>query len=169
MWFHDFSHVSDKLRNRRSNLTMLYNKRFRDIRHRFIQSSGAFKMRPCLSSFASHEGMRKRATGGCYFWHRDNFFMSNRLKSFRGPSTPTSSPVQKRQTSRPPQSPSSPSRQTESTFHRKTRTLLQDLRTVAQTWDDLVLVDGLKAARELTDTRTDLEYVPYIVESLRNV
>lgn len=83
--------------------------------------------------------------------------MNNRLKSFHGPSTPTSSPVQSRQS---PQPPSSPSRQIESTFHRKTRTLLQDLRTIAQTWDDLVLVDGLKAARKLTDRRTDLEYVP---------
>ena len=82
--------------------------------------------------------------------------MSNRLKSFQGPSTPSSSPVSHRQL---PKSPASPSRQTESTFHRKTRTLLQELRSVAQTWDDLVLIDGLNAAKELTDTRTDLEYV----------
>ncbi|KAF8969893.1 hypothetical protein BDZ97DRAFT_1902299 [Flammula alnicola] len=79
--------------------------------------------------------------------------MSGRLASFRGPSTPTSSPAQHK----PQNPPASPSRQTESTFHRKTRTLLQELRSITETWDDLVLVDGLKAARELVDTRTDLD------------
>ncbi|CAA7267930.1 unnamed protein product [Cyclocybe aegerita] len=79
--------------------------------------------------------------------------MSSRLASFRGPSTPTSSPAQQKA----PNSPASPSRQAESTFHRKTRTLLQELRSVTEIWDDLVLLDGLKAARELVDTRTDLE------------
>ena len=77
----------------------------------------------------------------------------SRLASFRGPSTPSSSPA------KPPNSPASPSRQTDSTFHRKTRTLLQELRSITETWDDLVLIDGLKAARGLVDARTDLEYV----------
>ncbi|KAF9472779.1 hypothetical protein BDN70DRAFT_886600 [Pholiota conissans] len=79
--------------------------------------------------------------------------MSGRLASFRGPSTPTSSPAQHK-----PQNPlASPSRFTESTFHRKTRTLLQELQSITETWEDLVLIDGLKAARELVDTRTDLD------------
>ncbi|KAF8163139.1 hypothetical protein B0H34DRAFT_309315 [Crassisporium funariophilum] len=77
----------------------------------------------------------------------------SRLASFRGPSTPTSSPAQHK----PLNTPASPSRLTESTFHRKTRTLLQELRSITETWDDLVLIDGLKAARELVDTRTDLD------------
>jgi hypothetical protein len=77
-------------------------------------------------------------------------FSMSRLASFRGPSTPSASPVQSKQ-------PSSPSRITESTYHRKLRTLLQELRSITQTWDDLVLVDGLKAATNLVDTRTDLE------------
>jgi hypothetical protein len=77
----------------------------------------------------------------------------SRLASFRGPSTPSATPVQSRQ----PSSPSSPLRLTESTYHRKVRTLLQELRFITQTWDDLVLVDGLKAATGLVDTRTDLE------------
>lgn len=77
----------------------------------------------------------------------------SRLASFRGPSTPTSSPVQPKQHN----SPASPSRLAESTFHRKTRTLLQELRSITETWDDLVLIDGLKAARNLVDARTDLE------------
>ncbi|KII88725.1 hypothetical protein PLICRDRAFT_176275 [Plicaturopsis crispa FD-325 SS-3] len=77
----------------------------------------------------------------------------SRLSSFRGPSTPSASPVK-----HPPTSPSnSTSRLAESTYHRKVRSLLQELRATAQTWDDIVLVDGLKAARGLVDTRTDLE------------
>lgn len=78
----------------------------------------------------------------------------SRLASFRGPSTPSPSPAQ----FKPSNSPASPSKQTESAFHRKIRTLLQELRSITDTWDDLVLIDGLKAARDLVDTRTDLEY-----------
>ncbi|KAL0947352.1 hypothetical protein HGRIS_013469 [Hohenbuehelia grisea] len=86
--------------------------------------------------------------------------MSSRLASFRGPSTPSSSPVQvpknqNQQGGRAP--PDSPSRLTESTFHRKTRTLLQELRSIAETWDDLILLDGLKAAKGLVDARTELD------------
>lgn len=79
----------------------------------------------------------------------------SRLASFKGPSTPSSSPVAKQQ----PKSPGSPSRPIESTYHRKTRTALQELRAITETWDDLVLIDGLKAARSLVDARTDLEWV----------
>lgn len=82
--------------------------------------------------------------------------MSSRLASFKGPSTPTSSPVQQRQSS---SAPPSPAKVTESTYHRKLRTLLQELRSSTETWDDLVLIDGLKAAKGLVDTRTELEYV----------
>ncbi|KAJ7756870.1 hypothetical protein DFH07DRAFT_476098 [Mycena maculata] len=77
----------------------------------------------------------------------------SRLASFRGPSTPSSSPV----TAKQPKSPASPSRSIESTYHRKIRTALQELRSITETWDDLVLIDGLKAARSLVDTRTDLD------------
>ncbi|KAI0797853.1 hypothetical protein C8Q75DRAFT_801766 [Abortiporus biennis] len=80
--------------------------------------------------------------------------MSGRLASFRGPSTPTSSPVQVKQH---PNTPNSPSRSAESTYHRKVRTLLQEIRSVTENWDDIVLVDGLKAAKSLVDTRTDLD------------
>ncbi|KAF9001927.1 hypothetical protein BDQ17DRAFT_1243811 [Cyathus striatus] len=76
----------------------------------------------------------------------------SRLASFRGPSTPSSSPVQHK-----PQTPASPSRQTESTFHRKIRTCLQELRFICETWDDLILMDGLKSAKSLVDARTDLD------------
>lgn len=76
----------------------------------------------------------------------------SRLASFKGPSTPTSSPVQAKQPAT-----SSPSRLIESTYHRKVRTLLQELRAVTETWDDIVLIDGLKAAKSLVDARTDLE------------
>ncbi|KAF8894398.1 hypothetical protein BD779DRAFT_1500843 [Infundibulicybe gibba] len=76
----------------------------------------------------------------------------SRLASFRGPSTPTHSPVQRSQKN----DPSSPSRLSESTYHRKLRTLLQELQSIAETWEDLVRIDGLKAIRILVDTRTDL-------------
>ncbi|KAK7023917.1 hypothetical protein R3P38DRAFT_1079250 [Favolaschia claudopus] len=88
--------------------------------------------------------------------------MSSRLASFKGPSTPNSSPVpakQHQQQSRSSPGPSSPSRSIESTYHRKTRAALQELRTIAETWDDLVLIDGLKSARSLVDTRTELDNV----------
>ncbi|TDL27267.1 hypothetical protein BD410DRAFT_714239 [Rickenella mellea] len=85
--------------------------------------------------------------------------MSGRLASFRGPSTPTSSPVQ----SRVPSNPSSPSKHLETTYHRKVRTTLQELRSVAKTWDDLVTVDGLKAIKSLVDTRTELENALHIM------
>ncbi|KAH7926289.1 hypothetical protein BV22DRAFT_1009331 [Leucogyrophana mollusca] len=80
--------------------------------------------------------------------------MSKRLASFHGPSTPTSSPIQQVRQSN---TPSSPSRLSESTFHRRIRTSLQELRVITQTWDDVVLVDGSKAARALIDTRTELD------------
>jgi hypothetical protein len=83
--------------------------------------------------------------------------MSSRLASFRGPSTPNASPVSK---PKQPNSPSSPSRgPVESPYHRKLRSALLELRSCARTWDDLVLHDGLKAARTLVDARTELEYV----------
>ncbi|KAF8213717.1 hypothetical protein K438DRAFT_1565385 [Mycena galopus ATCC 62051] len=82
--------------------------------------------------------------------------MSSRLASFKGPSTPSPSPVAAKQNTKSP-GPSSPSRSIESTYHRKTRTALQELRAITETWDDLVLLDGLKAARSLVDTRTDLD------------
>lgn len=82
--------------------------------------------------------------------------MSSRLASFKGPSSPAPSAVKARQ---PSSAPASPLKVTESTYHRKLRTLLQELRNVTETWHDIVLVDGLKAAKSLVDARTDLEYV----------
>lgn len=90
----------------------------------------------------------------------------SRLASFRGPSTPNSSPVQQVKQQRQNQSksiPNSPSKQLESTYHRKVRACLQEIRTVTETWEDLVLLDGLKSLKKLVDTRTDLEYVCHLV------
>jgi hypothetical protein len=83
--------------------------------------------------------------------------MSGRLASFRGPSTPNASTNSKQ--NHPTTPPASPSRISESTFHRKIRASLLEIRAICRTWDDLVLIDGLKAAKHLIDTRTDLEYV----------
>ncbi|OJA18507.1 hypothetical protein AZE42_08722 [Rhizopogon vesiculosus] len=80
--------------------------------------------------------------------------MSKRLASFHGPSTPTSSPVSQAKKSA---TPASPSRASDASIHRKFRTLLHELRSIANTWDDIVLVDGLKAARTLVDSRTELD------------
>ncbi|KAG2149347.1 hypothetical protein DEU56DRAFT_729372 [Suillus clintonianus] len=80
--------------------------------------------------------------------------MSKRLASFHGPSTPTSSPVSQVKKS---VTPASPSRASDASIHRKFRTLLHELRSIANTWDDIVLVDGLKAARTLVDSRTELD------------
>ncbi|KIJ44204.1 hypothetical protein M422DRAFT_60062 [Sphaerobolus stellatus SS14] len=77
----------------------------------------------------------------------------SRLASFKGPSAPSQSPIR----AQPPSNPSSPSRPTESTFHRKARTLLREIDNVAQTWDELVLIDGMRAAQSLVDTRTELD------------
>lgn len=79
----------------------------------------------------------------------------NRLASFKGPSSPSSSPAR----AQPPSAPPSPSRLSETTHHRKVRALLRELQTTAQTWDNLVLIDGLTAAQSLIDTRTELECV----------
>ncbi|TFK67921.1 hypothetical protein BDN72DRAFT_842518 [Pluteus cervinus] len=78
----------------------------------------------------------------------------SRLASFHTPSTPTPSPVQFKRGGGV--GPGSPSRTSESTYHRKIRSALQEIRSITETWDELVLIDGLKAARTLVDTRTDL-------------
>ena len=77
--------------------------------------------------------------------------MSKRLASFQGPSTPSSSPVKHK-----PSVPPSPSRAVETTYHRKIRTLLQEVRSILRIWDELVKIDGLRLITTLTDTRTDL-------------
>lgn len=85
--------------------------------------------------------------------------MAARLASFRGPSTPSSSPVKQAKSPTTKSTPTQPAKSTESTYHRKLRASLQDLRAACHTWDDLVRKDGLRAVRELIDARTDLECV----------
>ncbi|KZT26486.1 hypothetical protein NEOLEDRAFT_1112388, partial [Neolentinus lepideus HHB14362 ss-1] len=79
----------------------------------------------------------------------------SRLASFKGPSTPTSSPVRVKQ---PPPSPGQlPSKSAESPYHRKVRILMLELRTCTSIWDDIVTIDGLRAASALVDARTELD------------
>jgi hypothetical protein len=85
--------------------------------------------------------------------------MAARLASFRGPSTPSSSPVKQAKSPTTKSTPTQAAKSTESTYHRKLRASLQDLRAACHTWDDLVCKDGLRAVRELIDARTDLECV----------
>ncbi|KAI0781080.1 hypothetical protein BD413DRAFT_600524 [Trametes elegans] len=79
--------------------------------------------------------------------------MSSRLASFRGPSTPSSSPVAARQ----PSGPASPSRLSELPHHRTLRSQLLELRSIAYEWDERVSGQGLKAASSLVDARTELD------------
>jgi len=98
--------------------------------------------------------------------------MSNRLASFKGPSTPLppeSSPSAKGNSSNNrgavagnkggtnPTPPASPRRELESTSHRKIRALLLEIRSICRLWSDIVLHDGLKAAKTLVDARTELD------------
>ena len=115
-------------------------------------------------------------SGRVYQWNRSIFSdtaMSGRLASFKGPSiplSPESSPSGKKKSSNNrgtvvgnrganPTPPGSPGRELESTFHRKIRALLLEIRSICRLWSDIVLHDGLKAAKTLVDARTELEYV----------
>lgn len=114
-----------------------------------------FRLRPMLSLRENLIKLSKTFSSRLYLFNataKQSLIMS-RLASFRGPSTPSSSPIQVKLIS-----PGSPSRSIESTYHRKIRTHLQELRSTSETWNALILVDGLKAAKSLVDTRTDLEY-----------
>ena len=88
--------------------------------------------------------------------------LSGRLASFKGPSTPAPSPSKAKQL-KSPGVPQSPARSAESTYHRKLRASLQELQQVAENWDDIVLIEGLKAAKSLVDARTELESVSKFV------
>ncbi|KAF9517511.1 hypothetical protein BS47DRAFT_1290936 [Hydnum rufescens UP504] len=87
--------------------------------------------------------------------------MSKRFASFAGPSSPSPTPV-KPQPSRPQQGSPAPSsslrngNHSETTYHRKLRTTLLEIQSVTMTWNDLVLHDGLRAAKALVDARTEL-------------
>ncbi len=108
--------------------------------------------------------------------------MSKRLASFGGPSSPSPSPVkaqplhsspqpsgrahrqpasanQSQGGSQKPQNQSEADEPNETTYHRKLRSALLDIRNVTTTWNDLVLYDGLKAAKALVDARTELSCV----------
>ena len=152
---HELANIAHKLHDGRPDLAVFYDEGFRGVRCR--GRHGALEMRPVLASTRHSSSTpllkQKRPLFGADVPAKS--FMS-RLASFRGPSTPSPSPVHAKQ-------PSSPSLTTESTYHRKTRLYLQELRTISDTWDDLVLVDGVKAAKSLVDARTDLEYTVSLI------
>ncbi|KAF9518895.1 hypothetical protein BS47DRAFT_1375223 [Hydnum rufescens UP504] len=87
--------------------------------------------------------------------------MSKRLGSFAGPTSPSLTPV-KPQPSRKKQGSPDPSpslrndNHSETTYHRKLRTTLVEIQSVTMTWNDLVLHDGLRAAKALVGARTEL-------------
>ncbi|KAF8321441.1 uncharacterized protein EI90DRAFT_3147087 [Cantharellus anzutake] len=111
--------------------------------------------------------------------------MCKRLASFSGPSSPSPNPVRpqpnatptspssssrgnrQQSSSNPPQSPrhgtpQKPQNQSdnnvpnETTYHRKLRSILLEIKATTITWDEIVLYDGLNAAKGLVDARTEL-------------
>lgn len=66
----------------------------------------------------------------------------------------------KRSRSSPSPSPSpapSPLRATESTHHRMLKLVLAEVKVVLSTWDDILLIDGLKAGKACIDEGTEME------------
>lgn len=80
----------------------------------------------------------------------------SRLASLRGPSTP--SPASSRS---PPLSPTSPASKLSAfdptPFHRKTRSIMTEVEKALKDWEDVVLVDGIRAGQGCIDARTELE------------
>ena len=108
----------------------------------------------------------------------------SRLASFQGPSSPSPNPIRnqpptspssstpgRQSKSRQPKSPKSRDVEpsiyaldipnttppTETTYHRKLRNALVEMRSTMRTWNELVLMDGVKAIKGLIDARTELE------------
>ena len=65
-------------------------------------------------------------------------------------------PSRARSSPSPSPSPSTP-QITETTHHRMLKLLIQELRNVFKTWDELVLIDGMKAAKGCIDEMTEME------------
>ena len=57
----------------------------------------------------------------------------------------------------PSPSPSSPARPIETTHHRMLKLLLNEVRNLIKTWDELVGIDGLKAGKACVDEVTEME------------
>lgn len=74
------------------------------------------------------------------------------------PSRPRSSPRNTPSPSAPASPrPASPSPSVgETTYHRKLRLVVAELRAVFRTWDEVVLVDGLKAGKGCVDAVTEI-------------
>ena len=81
----------------------------------------------------------------------------SRLASLRGPSTP--SPAASRAS--PPLSPTSPTNKLSAldptSYHRKLRVILVETEKCLRDWEEVVLMDGLKAGKTCVDARTELE------------
>ncbi|KZO99431.1 hypothetical protein CALVIDRAFT_561291 [Calocera viscosa TUFC12733] len=102
--------------------------------------------------------------------HYDLNTMS-RLASLHGPSIPSSNPVSPQSTSSPSSrrtpkrissraSPAPESPQlapAESPFHRKLRSTLRDIAGYVESWNELALGEGLRAAKGVVDNGTELD------------
>lgn len=50
-----------------------------------------------------------------------------------------------------------PSRQAETTYHRMVKLIMNELKGLFKTWDELCLVDGVKAGKGCIDEATEME------------
>ncbi|KAK1927716.1 hypothetical protein DB88DRAFT_45337 [Papiliotrema laurentii] len=84
--------------------------------------------------------------------------------------TPAATPSRARGTSQSPApSPSAstprtprsgtPSRQTETTYHRMTKLIITELKSLFKTWDEVSLVDGVKAGKGCIDEATEMDNI----------
>lgn len=78
----------------------------------------------------------------------------SRLASLKGPSSPSPTPI------KAPLSPKSTGPSYDPTpFHRKIRLILIEFEKALRDWEQVVLVDGIKAGKGCVDSKTELESV----------
>lgn len=65
----------------------------------------------------------------------------------RGSPSPSASP------------PQSPLRPTETTHHRMLKLVIGEIKNVIRTWDEIVILEGFKAAKGCVDESTEMESV----------
>ena len=72
-------------------------------------------------------------------------------------STPQRSRASPSPSPSPAPAPASPSRQTETTHHRMLKLVLAEVRNVLSTWDEILLVDGMRVGKGCIDEATEME------------
>ncbi|ODN84165.1 hypothetical protein, variant [Cryptococcus amylolentus CBS 6039] len=78
--------------------------------------------------------------------------MSGRLASLSTPSRSRSSPSPS-----PSPAPATPLRQTETTHHRMLKLVITEVKNVIKTWDEIIILEGYKAAKGCIDETTEMD------------